>query len=44
MIGHDRRRVEALWEVLQDRDHKSWIATGQDATRGHAALRLLVGG
>jgi hypothetical protein len=43
MIGSDRRRVQALWEVLQDLGHKSWIATGRNATRGHAALRLLVG-
>ena len=42
MIGSDRRRIEALWKVLQDVDHKSWIATGTDASRGHAALRVLV--
>jgi hypothetical protein len=42
MIGSDRRRIEALWKVLQDLDHKSWIATGTDARRGHAALRVLV--
>jgi hypothetical protein len=42
MIGSDRRRIEALWKVLQDVDHKSWIATGTDARRGHAALRVLV--
>lgn len=44
MVGTDRRRVQVLWEVLADLGHKSWIATGRDATRGHAALRLLVGG
>lgn len=42
MIGSDRRRIEALWKVLQDVDHKSWIATGTDARRGHSALRVLV--
>ena len=42
MIGSDRRRIEALWKVLQDVDHKSWIATGTDASRGHAALQVLV--
>jgi hypothetical protein len=42
MIGSDRQRIEALWKVLQDVDHKSWIAIGTDARRGHAALRVLV--
>lgn len=42
MIGSDRRRIEALWKVLQDVDHKSWIATGTDARRARAALRVLV--
>jgi hypothetical protein len=42
MIGGDHRRIEALWKVLQDLDHKSWIATGTDVRRGHAALRVLV--
>ena len=42
MAGSDRGRIEALWKVLQDVDHKSWIATGMDARRGHAALRVLV--
>lgn len=42
MIGSDRRRIEALWRVLRDVDHKSWIATGTDARRGHAALQVLV--
>ncbi|MDA2951039.1 MAG: hypothetical protein O2892_18725 [Actinomycetota bacterium] len=42
MIGSDRRRIEALWKVLQDLDHKSWIATGTDASRGHAALQVLM--
>jgi hypothetical protein len=42
MIGNDQRRVRVLWKVLQDLDHRSWIATGRDAAaRGHAALRLL---
>lgn len=44
MIGSDHRRVLTLWDVLQDPDHRPWIATGSDAARGHAALRLLVGG
>ncbi|MGB3896320.1 MAG: hypothetical protein WA942_18990 [Mycolicibacter sinensis] len=43
MIGLDRRRVLGLWKELQDLGHKSWIATGRDAARGYAALRLLVG-
>jgi len=42
MMGSDRQRIEALWKVLQDVDHKSWIATGTDARRGLAALRVLV--
>ena len=42
MIGSDRRRIEALWKVLQDVDHRSWIAIGTDARRAHAALRVLV--
>jgi hypothetical protein len=42
MIGSDRRRIEALWKVLQDVDHKSWIATGTDDGRARAALRVLV--
>jgi hypothetical protein len=43
MIGNDRKRIQALWRVLQDRDHRSWIATGPNARRGHGALRVLVG-
>lgn len=43
MIGHDRNRIQALWRVLQDRDHRSWITTGTNARRGHAALQVLVG-
>lgn len=39
----DRRRLRALWDVLQDRDHRSWIAVDDRAARGHAALRVLVG-
>ena len=42
MIGSDRQRIEALWKVLKDLGHKSWIATGTDARRAHAALRVLV--
>lgn len=42
MIGSDHRQIEALWKVLQDLDHKSWIATGTDARRAHAVLRVLV--
>ena len=44
MIGNDRRRIWALWTVLQDLDHQSWIATGTNSRRGHGALRVLVGG
>lgn len=43
MIGSDRKRIQALWRVLQDRDHRAWIATGANARRGHGALRVLVG-
>ena len=39
----DKRRLRALWAVLQDRDHKSWIAVDERADRGHAALRVLLG-
>jgi len=42
MIGSDRRRIQALWKVLQDLDHRSWIATGTTSRRGHGALRVLV--
>lgn len=41
MIGSDLRRVQALWRVLQDRDHPSWIATGDRARLGHAALGVM---
>ena len=41
MIGNDLRRVQALWKVLQDRDHPSWIATGDRAREGHAALGVM---
>lgn len=44
MIGNDRRRISALWNVLQDASHRSWLATGDNARRGRAALRVLVGG
>lgn len=43
MIGSDRRRILALWNVLQNLDHKSWVATGTYARRGHAGLRVLLG-
>ena len=43
MIGSDRKRIQALWKVLQDLDHRSWIATGTTSRRGHGALRVLVG-
>lgn len=43
MIGSDRRRILALWQVLQDDNHRSWLATGTNARRGRAALRVLVG-
>jgi hypothetical protein len=43
MIGSDRRRIQALWKMLQDLDHRSWIATGTTSRRGHGALRVLVG-
>lgn len=41
--GSDGKRIRALWKVLQDRDHRSWIAAGTNARRGHGALRVLVG-
>ncbi len=41
MTGSDRGRIRALWKVLQDRDHRSWLATGLAAAQGHAALLLL---
>ncbi|MFV8160739.1 hypothetical protein ACNQVK_01050 [Mycobacterium sp. 134] len=44
MIGSDSKRIRALWSVLQDRGHPSWIAVGErSALRGHNALRILVG-
>ncbi|MEN3225145.1 MULTISPECIES: nucleotidyl transferase AbiEii/AbiGii toxin family protein [Mycolicibacterium] len=43
MIGNDRRRIAALWKALQDESHRSWLATGGNARRGRAALRVLVG-
>ncbi|BBX28086.1 hypothetical protein GCM10009632_10440 [Mycolicibacterium alvei] len=39
MIGSDRRRITALWKVLKDENHRSWLATGGNARRGRAALR-----
>ncbi len=44
MAGSDHKRIAALWSVLRNLDHRSWIATGTDSRRGHAALRVLVGG
>ncbi|OBG81621.1 hypothetical protein A5699_08055 [Mycobacterium sp. E802] len=41
MVGSDRRRIAALWKVLQDDNHRSWLATGDRARSGRAALRLL---
>lgn len=41
MIGNDRRRLQALWGILQDRDHRSWLATGDRARQGHAALAVM---
>ena len=43
MIGSDRRRIVALWKVLEDENHRSWLATGGNVRRGRAALRVLVG-
>ena len=43
MIGSDLRRVTALRKVLQDENHRSWLATGGNARRGRAALQVLVG-
>jgi len=43
MIGSDRKRIAALWTALGDLDHRSWIATGTNSRRGHAALRVLIG-
>lgn len=42
MIGNDRKRIAALWKPLQVLDHRSWIPTGVNSRRGHAALRVLV--
>ncbi len=44
MSGSDYKRISALWKALQNLDHRSWIATGTNSRRGHAALRVLVGG
>ena len=44
MAGSDHKRISALWKALQNLDHRSWIATGTNSRRGHAALRVLVGG
>jgi hypothetical protein len=44
MAGCDHIRISALWKALQNLDHRSWIATGTNSRRGHAALRVLVGG
>lgn len=41
MIGNDLRRVQVLWRILQDHDHPSWIATGDRARQGHAALEVM---
>ncbi|MGV0737549.1 hypothetical protein ABQF35_11015 [Mycobacterium syngnathidarum] len=42
MIGSDSKRIRALGNVLQDREHPSWIAVGErPALRGHNALRIL---
>ncbi|CAJ1583622.1 hypothetical protein [[Mycobacterium] wendilense] len=43
MSKGDSKRIRALWSALQDRRHRSWIATGRESGRGHAALRLLAG-
>lgn len=43
MAGSDQKRIAALWKALQNLDHRSWIATGTNSRRGHAALRVLVG-
>lgn len=43
MGGSDRRRISALWTELKDENHRSWLATGDNARRGRAALRVLVG-
>ncbi len=42
-IGSDRKRLRALWNELQDVNHRSWIATGTAARRGRAALEVLAG-
>lgn len=42
-IGSDRKRLKALWNQLQDANHRSWIATGTAARRGRAALQVLAG-
>lgn len=43
MIGSDRKRIAALWTMLGDLGHRSWLATGTNSRRGHAALRVLIG-
>ena len=43
IAGSDQRRIAALWNALQNLDHRSWIATGTKSRRGHAALQVLVG-
>lgn len=44
MAGSDQKRIAALWKALKNLDHRAWIATGTNSRRGHAALRVLVGG
>ncbi|CAM5346081.1 Dephospho-CoA kinase/protein folding accessory domain-containing protein OS=Tsukamurella paurometabola(strain ATCC 8368 / DSM / CCUG 35730 / CIP 100753/ JCM 10117 / KCTC 9821 / NBRC 16120 / NCIMB 702349 / NCTC 13040) OX=521096 GN=Tpau_4265 PE=4 SV=1 [Tsukamurella paurometabola] len=42
MIGHDRSRVQLLWEALEDPGHRAWVAPGEPwATRGRSALEVL---
>ncbi len=43
MTGNDPKRIRALWNVLQDLDHHSWLAVEAHARRGHSALRVLAG-
>jgi hypothetical protein len=43
MAGSDRRRILALWRVLKEENHRSWLAVEGNARRGRAALQMLVG-
>lgn len=42
MAGSDQRRIAALWKVLQNLDHRSWIATGTNSLDAILDQRLRV--